>query len=856
MEKLARYRVPLVLGVLVAALGAYIALHERHTLTSGELESRRGRLLERFVRARCDRIEIERLAARADGATRGSGGAGDEGAAANVERIVLVREREDSSAGSGFGAEFDIGTWRLLSPVSAPADEDAVSALLGALEWLDARRTFEAGTVSTDDERRMGLASPRVRVTLTVARERTTLVLGAPDARGEGVYLRVGASGAPVHVVGKDFFEAVDHDAAHFRSKRVLDGAQSPRLADRITLRTPGRDEVRLRREVNRWHFEAGAVGWASREAVDAITRALDELRAERFVAERIGGASDADLRAYGLDAPTVDLELEVPPPVGRDGGPRTGFRLRVGGPCRPSGAATTGGQAGAADVGAGQGPGENAAPPDVYVLAGEQGPVVCVRAEAVRALSPEPDALRERRLLVAEDNVIEQITFRAGDRVLVVRREGDGWKRSGVGGEGDADPDAVARLLAALRAVEPVAYAPAPDEASLRGRGLQPPRASLVVDRGEDLGPETLVLGDITGDTCFVRRADEPVALRVPANVAELLEPSALRVRGLRVLSEDDATATELRIVQRARPEERIVRVGGSFRVVAPVVERAGLGRTASALRAFASLRAERWVAERAEPHHGLDPPRATVTVRFAPDGEASGASGRVPHERTLFLGSATAGGAYARVDGEAAVFVVPEATVTELLGRPYVAADVAACDRDHIERIEVDRMAGPSARESPAEGAAPAGSVRPRLAGPARGAPVRFVVTRAGEGFTASGPGAPDVAGAAAIADAIAGLLAQPRAYAAPAARAPAATVRVTCGGAQPRRYAFTLEPRGDSTVSVRLSESGVELEAHARDVAVLLGTVAAAQAGDSTASEASRAEIRSAGPDAGRD
>jgi hypothetical protein len=847
-ESLARYRVPLVLGLLVAGLATYIVVHERHTLTSAELEQRRGRLLERFVRARCDRIELERPAragagsgdaASAGGAGAGGAGAGGAGAGGPArERVVLVRVRDD--AAPGLGGALDVGSWRILSPVEAPADEDAVSALLGALEWLDARRTFEGGAVDPREEARMGLDAPRVRVTLTVARETITLALGAEDARGQGVYLRVGSPGAPVHVVGKDFFEAVDHDAAHFRSKRVLEGPQSPRLADRVTLRAPGRPALRLRREVARWHFDEGAVGWASRDAVDAITRALDELRAERFVAERLDARADAaQLAAYGLSPPAADVVVEVPPPFGQDGGPRTGVRLRVGGPC-PTAERAAGDVAGGSRVGAGEGgdrdagdvgdrdavagdataapdagtlapdAGTPAPPRDVYAWVGERGPLVCVRADAVAGLVPELGALRERRLLVAEDTVVEKLTLRAGDRVLTVARDGDGWKRSGEGGEGDADPDAVARLLSGLRALEPTAYEPATDDAALRARGLSPPRATLVVDRGEDLGTETLALGSIEGDTCFARRDEEPVALRVPASLAELLDPSPLRVRGLRVLAEDDATATELRVARRGQPEERIVRVGAAFRVVAPVQERAGLGRTAGALRAFGTLRAERWVADRAAPAHGLDAPRATVSVRFAPDGEASGAAVRAPYERTLTIGAPAAGGAYARVDGEPAVFVLPDATVAELLDRPYVAADAAACDRDRIERVEVERPAPP--------------------AGARGGAAVRFVVTRAGDGFAASGPGAPAGAdGAAAVVTAIAELLAQPRAYGTPAPGAPAATVRVSCGGAEPRRYAFTLAPRGDGAFALRLSESGVELEARARDVEALLGAAA---------------------------
>ena len=112
-------RAIVVLAILVVALGAYIALFERTSLTSKELGERKGRVLTSFVRAKVDRLEIQRKG----------------------QRVVLERDLTEGN---------ELGGWRMLA--SSPgqkadentsADDDAVDRLLGELEWLSARRTFE-----------------------------------------------------------------------------------------------------------------------------------------------------------------------------------------------------------------------------------------------------------------------------------------------------------------------------------------------------------------------------------------------------------------------------------------------------------------------------------------------------------------------------------------------------------------------------------------------------------------------------------------------------------------------------------------------------------------------------------------
>src|SRR4030095_15403564 len=120
-------------------------------------------------------------------------------------------------------------------PVEWPADEDSVDSLLGALEWADAKRTL--AKVRPEDRARFGLDSTRLRCWITIDQKRMSLSIGSDDPTGKGVYVAL-QNRALVYVAGKDLFEALDHEADHFRSKDVFD--ENVRGAKEILLQSDG----------------------------------------------------------------------------------------------------------------------------------------------------------------------------------------------------------------------------------------------------------------------------------------------------------------------------------------------------------------------------------------------------------------------------------------------------------------------------------------------------------------------------------------------------------------------------------------------------------------------------------------
>ena len=99
---------------------------------------------------------------------------------------------------------------------------------------------------------------------------------------------------------------------------------------------------------------------------------------------------------------------------------------------------------------------------------------------------------------------------------------------------------------------------------------------------------------------------------------------------------------------------------------------------------RLLARLQAERFVADTVTPEHGLAAPRFRVTVHLEPEeGEPTGVR--------LDIGAPTDEGAFARLAGDDAVFVVGEALV-RLVSAPLVARTLLRTPAIELERLVVE--------------------------------------------------------------------------------------------------------------------------------------------------------------------
>ena len=546
------------------------------------------------------------------------------------------------------------GKWRIRRPVETGADSGAVDSLLSAIEFLTKTRTIDAADAKKK-RAELGLAHPRVRGKFRIGGRDRSFAVGGEDATGQGIYLSVGGDDH-VYVVPKDFHDSVDKGLADLRDKRIVEVRVSKAKA--ITIRG-GPAEVRLVRAEGAWSLRAPAQGRASKARVEDLLRQMDGMRADRFVAD------DAeDLSRYGLEPAWRSVKVEL------EGG--SAAVLLIGSACA-----------------AAQPEGESEDTGLRHVARQGSRSVACAQSDLFATLDKDPTDLRERRLVMVRDEDAAHIELATKSRKVRLEREGDDWRLTKPS-KSAADRDAVVRLLSELRSLQATEFTAAED---LAARGLDPPAATLTIDPEGDAPAEVLHVGTVEGDSVWVRRGEEEQVLRAPARLVELVAADALRFRPRRVVQDDPIDAVSMKI-QSGGTTEQLKKTEGVWRLERPVAFRADSLSTRDVVRRIAELTAERWVAERAEPAHGLSSPRLRVTVRFeghagGDDEDADGGAARRENVRevTLVVGAQTDGGYFARLEGTGgsdAVFVVAAGLVDDasvpLLDRNLFQIDEAS--------------------------------------------------------------------------------------------------------------------------------------------------------------------------------
>lgn len=170
------------LALLVAGAGAFILLYERHQPTTDQVEERGDLLFPALERDQVVGLEI----------TNSHG--------------AFALAREGSS-------------WTLTTPIPFPADEGAVSSLLGSLLALKRERTLAASEVKPAD---YGLDSPRLQVVLRSSDgARRTLSIGDESALGGSRAVSLG--GGEVVLCSGWFVRDLDKPLADWRSRDVVD---------------------------------------------------------------------------------------------------------------------------------------------------------------------------------------------------------------------------------------------------------------------------------------------------------------------------------------------------------------------------------------------------------------------------------------------------------------------------------------------------------------------------------------------------------------------------------------------------------------------------------------------------------
>ena len=292
-----RFKTNMVIGVLFAALAAFVYLHEIKGEEERLADAKRSSKLLEFSDHEVQRISVQRP---------------------GTDAGTIIERRQDE--------------WWITEPVEAPADEEAVERYLRNISETEAERVMEdsvalAGSRAAELELRYGLAEPRLSLFIDLSEGLLdTIRFGVDSPTERYAYAQRRGQNKQVFTVRAWRFDNLDKGLFDLRDKRLI--AFDTKTVREISI---SHDEIGISEGVvqltrtgegDGWQIKSPVQADADKSEVDKLLNKLLNSTAESFVIE---APNEADLTEAGL-APRPLLEVALT--VGDDRAVKT---LRIG---------------------------------------------------------------------------------------------------------------------------------------------------------------------------------------------------------------------------------------------------------------------------------------------------------------------------------------------------------------------------------------------------------------------------------------------------------------------------------------------------------------------------------------------
>ncbi len=190
---------------------------------------------------------------------------------ADISKFDLKKNGTEQVGGERNSA----GQWHITAPTALPADQSAVSSLLGTFSSLNSERLVEekAGNLAP-----YGLDTPKLEVDLTEKDNKTQkLLLGDATPAGNGMYAKL--DGDPrIFTIPSFDKTSIDKSANDLRDKRLL--TVDPDKISQVEL-IAKKQEMAFGRNKDEWQIVKPKPLRADGTAVDELVRALTDAKME-----------------------------------------------------------------------------------------------------------------------------------------------------------------------------------------------------------------------------------------------------------------------------------------------------------------------------------------------------------------------------------------------------------------------------------------------------------------------------------------------------------------------------------------------------------------------------------------------
>jgi len=272
--------------------------------------------------------------------------------------------------------------WRMIAPVEAAANQEAVDAFVKEVQFAAGRDFVDKPENLTD----YGLKPARARITVTDDRggKAQTLLIGRVESKGEkgGLYVQHVGQDA-VFQIDAQIWTLLPKDPLQWRERRLLTRRVSE--VNRIECRRAEDPFILVKDAKGDWKLEAPAMADVNQFAVSGYLAMFKELAGEGF---EVG-----QLSAFGLDNPETTLELRF-----EDGATA---QIRV---------APMAGQ------------------PGVYHVTQDTGAVMTIRGVAANALLARSEVFQSRELLRFSKADTVRMEFQFENLGMVLEKRDGQW--------------------------------------------------------------------------------------------------------------------------------------------------------------------------------------------------------------------------------------------------------------------------------------------------------------------------------------------------------------------------------------------------------------------------------------------
>jgi len=565
----------------------------------------------------------------------------------NVSSLVMERENLHAECVK------EDGMWFIKRPIMARADAGAVTRILHEVEAMPVKEVI---TAAQRKERELelkdyGFDKPRMRLITGAPLGKKELLVGGDAPPGDMLYVKLADSGN-IMATSRSILDAVPEQIENLRDRIIVYG--EPARTSRLEIQSKAGGFVQLMRKGRMWMIQQPEIARADSDRVSLILQSLYSLKVSRFVCDPVVSPAKeqtveaaaaanvqpaAKVEPYGLtDESAIRVKVWVQ-------GDELGRGIVLG---KPTGDATN----------------------EVYAKEIDNEAIYAVGKGILDTFTVALADLKDRNLFSIEPDDVEDISFQAGDKkVVLTRTEDRGWTIIDPV-RWKADDWVVNELVRRITHLRIQSFVES-SRTNLAELGLAPPAYSIRIGAGKSdtagISTNQLLVGALVEGKSSVCMKFE--------NENSIYEVSSGSMKGMETCPADPLVCRDRSVL--AIPPENIKTISlvkggieqtitrntnGAWSVAAPLSNQVNTAVLEDTLLTVANLRALR--IEAASPAdvsaYGLDTGTTKLTI---------GLTGGEGIQKTILLGFlAKTDGIYAMVHGQDVVFVLEKAIADRL--------------------------------------------------------------------------------------------------------------------------------------------------------------------------------------------